>query len=126
MKTIVKTMLASILLANLSISCKKESENTTTEVSSEPTEQITDTTAIDTNFNSTTTVRNTNDKPSAGQQSETSKQSTTTASSSQSKVSKDKKASGMSAPDGTDAENHDGDMYTKNDNTKMPSGTPIK
>ncbi len=33
---------------------------------------------------------------------------------------------GYSAPDGTDAENHDGDMYTKNDTTSMPSGPPIK
>ncbi len=34
---------------------------------------------------------------------------------------------GYSAPDGTAAENHDGDMYTKHDTTRMPSGqTPIK
>ena len=32
-----------------------------------------------------------------------------------------------SAPDGTRAENFDGDMYTKHDTTRMPSGaTPIK
>ena len=30
------------------------------------------------------------------------------------------------APDGTDAENHDGDYYTRNDTTRMPTGTPIK
>lgn len=35
--------------------------------------------------------------------------------------------SGYSAPDGTPAENYDGDMYTKHDTTRMPSGsTPIK
>lgn len=34
---------------------------------------------------------------------------------------------GYSAPDGTAAENYDGDMYTKHDTTRMPSGaTPIK
>ena len=34
---------------------------------------------------------------------------------------------GYSAPDGTPAENYDGDMYTKFDTTRMPSGaTPIK
>lgn len=34
---------------------------------------------------------------------------------------------GYSAPDGTPAENYDGDMYTKHDTTRMPSGsTPIK
>ncbi len=39
---------------------------------------------------------------------------------------KDNKLKGYSAPDGTDAENHDGDMYTRNDTTRMPSGVPIK
>ena len=37
-----------------------------------------------------------------------------------------KKGEKMSAADGTDKENHDGDMYTKNDTTRMPSGTTIK
>lgn len=37
-----------------------------------------------------------------------------------------KKKSGYSAPDGTDAENRDGDMYTKHDTTRMPTGVPIK
>lgn len=40
-------------------------------------------------------------------------------------LSKDKKGKsleGYSAPDGTDAENHDGDQYSKNDNRRMPSG----
>ncbi len=40
---------------------------------------------------------------------------------------KPKSLKGYSAPDGTRAENHDGDMYTKHDTTMMPSGsTPIK
>lgn len=34
--------------------------------------------------------------------------------------------SGYSAADGTDAENHDGDQYTKNNEKPMPSGPPIK
>lgn len=38
-----------------------------------------------------------------------------------------KSLDGYSAPDGTDAENNDGDQYTKNDNRRMPSGgTSIK
>lgn len=38
-----------------------------------------------------------------------------------------KSKSGYSAPNGTAAENNDGDMYTKHDTTRMPSGsTPIK
>ncbi len=40
--------------------------------------------------------------------------------------SEDKSLKGYSAPDGTDAENHDGDQYTRNDNTPMPTGTPVK
>jgi hypothetical protein len=38
----------------------------------------------------------------------------------------DPSKSGYSAPDGTDAENNDGDQYTKNDNRRMPTGTAIK
>jgi hypothetical protein len=38
----------------------------------------------------------------------------------------DKSMKGYSAPDGTDAENHDGDQYTKNDATPKPTGPPIK
>ncbi|HOZ76000.1 MAG TPA: hypothetical protein PLI38_12170 [Flavobacterium sp.] len=38
-----------------------------------------------------------------------------------------KSLDGYSAPDGTDAENIDGDQYTKNDTRRMPSGgTSIK
>jgi hypothetical protein len=38
-----------------------------------------------------------------------------------------KSLKGYSAPDGTAAENRDGDQYTKHDTTRMPSGSvPIK
>ena len=37
-----------------------------------------------------------------------------------------KSLKGYSAPNGTAAENNDGDMYTKHDTTRMPTGTPIK
>jgi hypothetical protein len=38
-----------------------------------------------------------------------------------------KSKKGYSAPNGTAAENNDGDMYTKHDTTRMPSGSsPIK
>ncbi len=36
------------------------------------------------------------------------------------------KITDYSAPNGTDAENHDGDPYTKNDTTPMPTGTSIR
>ncbi|HEX8561532.1 MAG TPA: hypothetical protein VF676_01010 [Flavobacterium sp.] len=39
---------------------------------------------------------------------------------------KTKSKSGYSAPNGTDAENHDGDPYTKHDTTPMPTGTSIR
>lgn len=38
----------------------------------------------------------------------------------------DKSKDGYSAEDGTDAENKDGDQYTKNVEKPMPSGPPIK
>ncbi len=37
-----------------------------------------------------------------------------------------KNLEGYSAPNGTAAENYDGDPYTKHDTTPMPSGTPIR
>lgn len=45
----------------------------------------------------------------------------------QNRSNADRNKSGYSAPDGTAAENRDGDMYTKHDTTRMPSGNvPIK
>lgn len=38
----------------------------------------------------------------------------------------DESKSGYSAADGTDAENNDGDQYTKNDQKPMPTGPPMK
>jgi len=128
MKTIAKTMFAFLILANLSISCKKESQIPTTETSSMSSENSSDTIVDGANADSpaaTTATNVTDDKQATSQQNGTSAKQPTAAGASN-KTPKDKKESGMSAPDGTDAENHDGDMYTKNDNTKMPSGTPIK
>lgn len=42
------------------------------------------------------------------------------------KGSNEPNKSGYSAPDGTDAENNDGDQYTRNDATPKPTGPPIK
>lgn len=39
------------------------------------------------------------------------------------KSKKGGKLKGYGAADGTDAENHDGDQYTRNDTTRMPSGS---
>ncbi len=49
------------------------------------------------------------------------KQSTTTTTN-----TKTASKSGYSAADGTDAENSDGDMYTKNNKKAMPTGTSIQ
>lgn len=125
MKTIVKTTLALLLLANLNTSCKKGSESTVPEHSSESVEATNDTIKNDTVSTSTATSSSTESVGNASQSANSTKQSTAVTSS-KTKATKDNKKSGMSAPDGTDAENHDGDMYTKNDNKPMPSGTPIK
>lgn len=42
------------------------------------------------------------------------------------KAAKPESKSGYSAPNGTNAENNDGDQYTRNDQKPMPSGTSIK
>ena len=39
------------------------------------------------------------------------------------KSKKGDKLKGYGAADGTDAENHDGDQYTRNDTTRMPNGS---
>ena len=43
-----------------------------------------------------------------------------------SKTNGNESKSGYSAPNGTDAENNDGDQYTRNDQKPMPTGTSIK
>lgn len=88
----------------------------------------TDTTAVQANAD-TTDVAVASDAASPSTTSATSSASGNTrpnATSKSSTKTDDKSTKGYSAPDGTDAENNDGDQYTRNDQKPRPTGPPIK
>lgn len=64
--------------------------------------------------------------PAAGTSTSGAKRRSGSTVSNDSKIAKDDKKSEYGAKDGTDAENHDGDMYTKNNQKAMPTGTSIQ
>ena len=132
MKTQFIAFTALLVALNMT-SCKdkNESDETTTEVSTTTTQDSIDlynessgtgsTTGNDVSGSNSGSVENNNTSENSG--------STSTSSPTSKNATTGKKApvkKGYSAPDGTDAENHDGDMYTKHDTTRMPSGPPIK
>ena len=123
MKTTYLNIMACVLLAaGMALSCKKDSDNNSTdidqmEVSDGSADSLGEygTDSTDAQGNS---AMGANNAESSGNKARKTEQSTTA-------VAKEK--TGYSAPDGTDAENHDGDPYTKHDTTRMPSGsTSIK
>lgn len=123
MKTLPKSAYYLVLTFAIAIysGCKKE----TTEISSESQEYIaTDTTSQSADTTSYGAVENQNTTGNAVSESGSSHQKTGSGKSTAKEKSNPLK--GYSAPDGTDAENHDGDQYTKNDQKPMPSGTSIK
>jgi hypothetical protein len=133
MKTIFQTITALIFTAALSISCK-DKENAPADLSapsietSGPAETNTDTTGNSPDMSgggATTTTSTTTEGSGDGSDGRTNSTAVNRSKNIQTNSSK-KKVSGYSAPDGTAAENHDGDMYTKHDTTRMPSGVPIK
>ena len=133
MKKTIKGISLCFLMACLTVSCKKKEETVDMNNQSETTITAADTTitapaSADTATNAASSARaadtpKTNDKSTTGS-SETSANS---AGGKKSANGKGKNLSGYSAPDGIDAENNDGDQYTKNDKKHMPSGgTSIK
>lgn len=116
MKTTYLTITASLLLlAGLSVSCDGCKDKKATD-----TEEVN--VSVETNGQNSAYDRTSgNDANSDGTYSGTKSGSNSSATS---KTGKSK--NGYSAPDGTDAENHDGDMYTKHDTTPQASGPPIK
>lgn len=130
---------AIVLLAGLGISCRdKENDIETIAVETES-EIQTDTSSAnvsdgENSFGSAEITRDTDAAPSSDKTTQyTGNGSTGRTSSSAVNRSQEvqrstakKTTTGYSAPDGTAAENHDGDMYTKHDTTRMPSGPPIK
>jgi len=114
MKTTIKNTFVSLLIVTaMTVSCNKsktENDGTTDQENI----SVTDTTVIQSAENS--------DVSTSNGQSATGAQTSTTSGNAKTGTKK----SGLSAPDGTNKENHDGDMYTKNDTTRMPTGTSIK
>ncbi|MFT3796216.1 hypothetical protein [Flavobacterium sp.] len=117
MKTkIFRTTLLALLVTNLFASCEscQKKENTIPAYSTtDSKEKEMDTTTTDQAQATDESTANTVQNSPAGKKTVPSKSNV-------------QGQSGYSAPDGTDAENHDGDQYTKNDDKPMPSGPPIK
>jgi hypothetical protein len=139
MKNLPKSIAYLILVSILALysSCKKDQPK-----EEMPTEMIvTDTTTVDSTDTDTVFPGegvNTDADDANGYRKRTGKLASKPTASASSKnqgqaakaTAKDKNGKsldGYSAPDGTDAENNDGDQYTKNDQKRMPSGgTSIK
>jgi len=114
MKAIIKTTAVLLFGILAFISCKSKEENSE--------ENLQQTTAIEKDADSISgEVEASNTNSPAKSDNNASQSYPATAGS-----KTNKKGEKMSAPDGTNKENHDGDMYTKNDTTRMPSGTTIK
>lgn len=121
----MKTLSHSIFLSSLAYvlvlgsSCKKEAAETA------PTEEIIIADTTKSNIDSVEVQDDNNIDSVTKDQTEQEESNAKAAKNSKSKTHKS--LEGYSAPDGTDAENHDGDQYTKNDQRLMPSGgTSIK
>lgn len=128
MKTLPKSIVYLLLVAGVAIysGCKKDQPETTvvTEDAALVTDTVStpiDTTTIDTVKADANDVANGTSARNVKQHSNTKVKNSVSATAAQ-KEAESKSLKGYSAPDGTDAENKDGDQYTKNDNRRMPSG----
>jgi len=139
MKSTYFNIMASLLVAGtMSISCKTDKENTPADMSESTVEEDNagapviyeagDQGAADMETSDAESQRNTSGS-GVDSKVESQRQIEGTSVNKAKKVEqgvtgKGKKSlKGYGAPDGTDAENHDGDQYTKHDTTRMPSGS---
>ena len=111
---IATTLLMGSIVASCDSCNKKQDANVTTATESPMTTESSDVATTDTTATIATQATGTTSAGKGAQKGNTSKTAT------------DKPDKGYSAADGTDAENNDGDQYTRNDKTPMPSGPPIK
>ena len=132
MKAIYKTVSSMLLVLTMALTgCKKERventrvpEDTTLVDGTSVADTDTTATAIESSENN---IDASNAPTSNAAKASRSSPSATASAGKTSHTKKGKSLEGYSAPDGTDAENHDGDPYTKNDQRAMPSGsTSIK
>lgn len=141
MKTLPKSLVYAALAGSLALggSCKKDTQDNS-EMPSEgmvlndtlldpvdPSDPHTIFPTDGANSGTGSSVEMGNDKPVSQSRSATAQKRQDTKSPTSAKDKNGKSLDGYSAPDGTDAENRDGDQYTKNDTRRMPSGgTSIK
>ncbi|WP_146185026.1 hypothetical protein [Flavobacterium pallidum] len=128
MKTPLSIGLAAIFATSLLVSCKCNDDRKPVPVTETNTSTtvVTETTTIDTaDQDAANTANPAGTAPNA--KSATVKQtSKSTVKSGKSKSNEDPDILITRTKDGTDAENHDGNPYTKNDQTPQPTGPPIK
>ena len=120
--TYLKITASLLLLASLTVSCDGCNDKKTTHSTSDDVKVTVETTDGNSAYDEAS-GDNANGAESSGvRQGSSTAKPTVTNTAKGTKKGND----GYSAPDGTDAENHDGDMYTKHDTTQRPSGPPIK
>jgi hypothetical protein len=126
MKTHFNFAASLLLFAALGQSCKEKVDptiNDNTEVTTVDTSSVRDNDTTMNTASGSDIQSSENNRVASG----TSNTSTAASASNRAKGSnKPTTTQGYSAPDGTDAENHDGDQYSKNDQRRMPTGTAIK
>lgn len=121
----INGMLAFFATAIL-VSCKSDDKKPVTETNSTTTTTtITETTTIDSSDRADVSGTDVSSGTKVSNAKATVK-STNTVKSVKNKSKEDPDILVTRTKDGTDAENHDGNPYTKNDQTPQPTGPPIK
>ena len=121
MKPTAQLIAGMFVIASLSASC----DSCNKKHDGESMDQTTTTSATETTTDTTITADAT--EPAVSNETQqTSASKNAVGKSSRSSGKSDASKDGYSAADGTDAENHDGDQYTRNDQKPMPSGPPMK
>ncbi|AWA28779.1 hypothetical protein HYN48_01000 [Flavobacterium magnum] len=126
MKTTISKTLTALFAAASIVSCKCNDDRKPVTETNTSTTVVTETTTIDSSGQAAADA-NAAAARTAGAKSVSVKQASGTAvKSGKSKSNEDPDVLITRTKDGTDAENHDGNPYTKNDQTPQPTGPPIK
>jgi len=128
MKTPYNFAVSLLLLTALTQSCKEKNDaaiNDTTEVTAVDTASAIENDTVTTSVSESAQSTSAETPTSTGIHASNTRSSTAPGNRAPG-ANKPTTTQGYSAPDGTDAENHDGDQYTKNDQRRMPTGTAIK
>ncbi|WP_298151867.1 hypothetical protein [Flavobacterium sp.] len=128
MKTTILIGIAVLSTAAVMVSCKSDDKKPVTERNSTTTTTVTETTITDppAPANGVTTNMESGSNSAAKKDVTANTKSKATVKSGKSKSNEDPDILITRTKDGTDAENHDGNPYTKNNQTPQPTGPPIK